>query len=293
MVYRNHPEQRPGTGGSGGVNWQFHSREAIGELEPPRDMWSRLESLPQTYLKERKVKENFKLATNKTVGRTLVDAARNSTDAKNASLWPEAHYLGPLHPVLDWVADRALSRIPERGGIYIVRAEVEAPTVVVHAGLTNRRGQMVSSVFRTVTFPGGTAEFGLTGEFENAAALIADLGLRTTNSNPGPIDTDFYQPLVPAAIDIVGESIEEVIDSGRRRIEQRVHEWFERNEKWKQGALDLVQATRVKQRLRTVTEEDDLIRSMQPNRSLLRPLLVAVPISTPVSVTVDDTTEEN
>lgn len=293
MVYRNHPEQRPGTGGSGGVNWQFHSREAIGELEPPRDMWSRLESLPQTYLKERKVKENFKLATNKTVGRTLVDAARNSTDAKNASLWPEAHYLGPLHPVLDWVADRALSRIPERGGIYIVRAEVEAPTVVVHAGLTNRRGQMVSSVFRTVTFPGGAAEFGLTGEFENAAALIADLGLRSTNSNPGPIDTSVYQSLVPAAIDIVGESIEEVIDSGRRRIEQRVHEWFERNEKWKQGALDLVQATRVKQRLRTVTEEDDLIRSMQPNRSLLRPLLVAVPISTPVSVTVDDTMEEN
>lgn len=293
MVYRNHPEQRPGTGGSGGVSWQFHSREAIGELEPPRDMWSRLESLPQSYLKERKVKENFKLATNKTVGRTLVDAARNSTDAKNASLWPEAHYLGPLHPVLDWVADRALSRIPERGGIYIVRAEVEAPTVVVHAGLTNRRGQMVSSVFRTVTFPGGTFDLGLTGEFENAAALIADLGLKSTNSNPGPVDTSVYQPLIPAAIDTVAESIEEVIDSGRRRIEQRVHEWFERNEKWKQGALDLVQATRVKQRLRTVNEEDDLIRSMQPNRSLLRPLLVAVPISTPVSVTVDDTTEEN
>src|SRR5699024_12147333 len=85
MVYRNHPEQRPGTGGSGGVNWQFHSREATGELEPPREMWSRLESLPQSYLKERKVKENFKLATDKTVGRTHVDAARNSTDAKNRS----------------------------------------------------------------------------------------------------------------------------------------------------------------------------------------------------------------
>src|SRR5699024_7198440 len=176
MVYRNHPEQRPGTGGSGGVNWQFHPREAIAELEPPSDMWSRLESLPQTYLKERKVKENFKLATNKTVGRTLVEAARNSTDAKNASLWPEAHYLGPLYPVLDWVADSALSRIPERGGIYLVRADVEAPTVLVHAGLTNRRGQMVSSIFRSVTFPGGSPDFGLTGEFANAAALIADLG---------------------------------------------------------------------------------------------------------------------
>src|SRR5699024_6322862 len=134
---------------------------------------------------ERGVKANFKLATNKTVGRTHVDAARNSTDSKNASLWPEAHYLEQLHPVLDWLADRALSRIPERGGIYIVRAEVEDQTVVVHAGLPNRRGQMVSSVHHTVTFPFCTAEFGLTGEFENAAALIADLGLRSTNSNHG------------------------------------------------------------------------------------------------------------
>jgi ERCC4-related helicase len=293
MVFRNHPEQPPAADGSGGVNWQFHSREAIAELEPPRDMWSRLESLPQSYLKERGVKANFKLATNKTVGRTLVEAARNSTDAKNASLWPEAHYLGPLHPVLDWVADRALSRIPERGGIYLVRADVEAPTVLVHAGLTNRRGQMVSSIFRSVTFPGGNPDFGLTGEFANAAALIADLGLQSTINNPGPIDTSVYQPLVPAAIDAVAESIEEVIDSGRRRIESRVREWFERNEKWKQGALDLVQATKVTQRLRTVNEEDELIRSMQPNRSLLRPLLVAVPISTPVAETFDENAEEN
>src|SRR5699024_11282229 len=103
----------------------------------------------------------------------------------------------------------------------------------VHAGLTNRRGQMVSSIFRSVTFPSGSPDFGLTGEFANAAALIADLGLQATTNNPGPIDTSVYQPLIPAAIDTVAESIEEVIESGRRRIESRVHEWFERNEKWK------------------------------------------------------------
>ena len=291
MVYRNRPEQPPAADGSGGVNWQFHTRESIAELEAPRDMWSRLESLPQSYLKERGVKANFKLATNKTIGRELVEAARNSTDAKNASLWPEAHYLGPLHPVLDWVADRALSRIPERGGIYIVRAEVAAPTVIVHAGLTNRRGQMVSSIFRTVTFPGGDPDFGLTGEFENAAALIADLGLRSASSNPGPVNTSTYQPLVPAAIDAVAESIVEVIDSGKKRIEDRVHDWFARNEKWKQGALDLVQAAGLQKRMRTVDEEDELIESMQPNRSLLRPLLVAVPTDTPTAA--DETAEEN
>ncbi|UVI34727.1 helicase-related protein [Brevibacterium spongiae] len=293
MVYGNHPEQKPAADGGGGVSWQFHSREAIAELEPPRDMWSRLESLPQSYLKERNVKANFKLATNKLVGRTLVEAARNSLDSKNASLWPEAHYLGPLHPVLEWVADRALSRVPERGGIYVIRAEVEAPTVVVHAGLTNLRGQVVSSIFRTVVFPGGNPDFGLTGEFADAEAVVADLGLRSLTHNPGVIKTENFQPLVPAAIDAVAESIEEVIGSGKARIERRVHEWFDRNEKWKQGALDLVQGATVKHRLRAVSEEDELIRSMQPNRSLLRPLLVAVPTDTPVCEMFNENAEEN
>lgn len=293
MVYGNHPEQKPAADGSGGVSWQFHSREAIAELEPPRDMWSRLESLPQSYLRERKVKANFKLATNKLVGRTLVEAARNSLDSKNASLWPEAHYLGPLHPVLEWVADRALSRVPERGGIYVIRAEVEAPTVVVHAGLTNLRGQVVSSIFRTVVFPGGNPDFGLTGEFADAEAVVADLGLRSLTHNPGVINTENFQSLVPAAIDAVAESIEEVIGSGRARIERRVHDWFNRNEKWKQGALDLVQGATVKHRLKTVSEEDELIKAMQPNRSLLRPLLVAVPTDTPVNEPFDENAEEN
>ncbi|WP_193069918.1 helicase-related protein [Brevibacterium aurantiacum] len=288
MVYRNHPEQHPAADGSGGVSWQYHPRESIAELEPPRDMWSRLESLPQSYLKERRVKSNFKLAVTKTTGQALVNAARNSTDPKNDSLWPEAHYLGPLHPVLRWVADRALSRVPKRGGIYIVRADVLAPTVVVHAGLTNLRGQMVSSVFRTVTFPNGDPEFGLTGEFENAEALLADLGLRTKLPNPGPIDSAPYQSLIPAAIDAVADSIEEVIDSGKRRIETRVSEWFDRNARWKQGALDSTQVSSLKKRIRTVDEEDELINSMQPNRSLLRPLLVAVPADTPIPTAAQD-----
>lgn len=286
MVYRNHPEQRPAVGGSGGVSWQYHSRDSIAELEPPRDMWSRLESLPQSYLKERRVKSNFKLAFTKDKGRALVDGKDSAlADSKNDSLWPEAHYLGPLHPVLEWVADRALSRVPERGGIYIVRADVLAPTVVVHAGLTNLRGQMVSSVFRTVTFPNGDPEFGLTGEFENAEALLADLGLRAKLPNPGPIDSGQYQVLIPVAVDAVADSIEGVIESGKRRIERRVSQWFNRNERWKQGALDFTQVSSLKKRIRAVDEEEELISSMQPNRSLLRPLLVAVPVETPVATT--------
>lgn len=282
MVYRGHPEQAPRHDGSGGVSWINHHRESVAELEPPRDMWSRLDVLPQGYLKERGVKARFKLATAKAVGRALVDAARNSTDPHNDSLWPEAHYLGPLHPVLGWTADRALSRVPKRGGIYIVRADVVAPTVVVHAGLTNKRGQMVSSVFRTVTFPSGPI-FGMVGEYENAEAVISDLGLRSKLSNQGPVDLAEYQPLVPAAVDAVAESIDGVLESGKSRIEKRIQSWYARNQKWQQGALDFTQVSSLKRRTQAVTEEEALIEAMQPNRTLLRPLLVAVPTDTPVS----------
>lgn len=282
MVYRNHPDQPPASDGSGGVSWRPHPREAIVELEPPRDMRRRLENLPQSYLKERGVLSNFKLATSKASGSELVDAARNSTDAKNSSLWPEAHFLGPMHPILEWAADRALARIPERGGIYAVRGDVGAPTVIVHAGLTNRRGQMVSSVFRTVTFPGADPSFGLTGEYESAEAVVTDLGLRATLTNPGPIDLSEVQALVPAAIDTVAASLDEVIASGTRRIEARVTAWYDRNDRWQQTALDLNQVSTLKQRMRTVSSEDELIVSMKPNRSLLRPLLLVVPTDTAV-----------
>ncbi|SIG94427.1 helicase [Mycobacteroides abscessus subsp. abscessus] len=291
MVYRGHPEQHPSADGSGGVSWTNHRRESIAELVPPRDMWSRLDSLPQTYLKERGVKANFKLATSKARGTALVDAARNSTDPNNDSLWPEAHYLGPLHPVLQWTADRALSRVPVRGGIYIVRADVAAPTVVVHAGLTNQRGQMVSSVFRTVTFPSGP-DFGMIGEYESAEAIIADLGLRTKLTNPGPVDLHVYQPLVPAAVDAVASSIDGVIESGKHRIEERISSWYARNRMWQQGAIDLTQGASLKRRSQTVNEEEALIEAMQPNRSLLRPLLVAVPIDTDVHSTTPTAEEK-
>ena len=40
--------------------------------------------------------------------------------AKGGTSWPDASYLAPLHPVLDWAADRALSELG-RGQIFELR----------------------------------------------------------------------------------------------------------------------------------------------------------------------------
>ena len=70
---------------------------------PPEDLRARLEVLPQSYLADRKIVESFTLATSTARGKELLQAALS---AGSDSTWPEAHYLGPLHPVLDWAADR-------------------------------------------------------------------------------------------------------------------------------------------------------------------------------------------
>lgn len=52
------PEKAP----PNGVSWTVHKRQSIAALTPPRDLAQRLEVLPQSYLRDRKVIETFKLA---------------------------------------------------------------------------------------------------------------------------------------------------------------------------------------------------------------------------------------
>src|SRR5699024_10592007 len=100
--------QTPGSPPPNGVGWHHHAQHHIAELVPPADLRGRLEVLPQPYLTERRVHERMRLATSPQRGRTELDRAlQDETD----SAWPEASYLAPLHPVLDWVSDRAMATL--------------------------------------------------------------------------------------------------------------------------------------------------------------------------------------
>ena len=124
-----------------GVNWREYPDQQYAEFEPPADLRQRLEVLPQSYLSERRVLEKLKLATSPAKGKQLLEAALKD---QSQSSWPEAHFLGPLHPVLDWAADRALSRLA-RNQVFAVRGDVDAPTVLLHGTLTDRRGHVVAA----------------------------------------------------------------------------------------------------------------------------------------------------
>ena len=128
-----------------------HPNDII-ELTPPQDLCRRFDYLPQDYVDYRKVKDRLMLATSTVRGNEQLRAAREGDSEKS---WPRAHFLGPLHPVTDWAADRALASMA-RGEIPAVLGTVDTPTGLLWARDQLRGGAHRSTVedVRTGQLPG-------------------------------------------------------------------------------------------------------------------------------------------
>ncbi|WP_308124088.1 helicase-related protein [Mycolicibacterium xanthum] len=182
-----------------GVGWTVSAAHGIAELTPPRDLRQRLGQLPQNYLQHGRVLERLKLATNASVGEAQLRIARQGKGV-DGTTWPEAHYLGPLHPVLDWASDRALTALG-RNQVFVIRGDVDVPTVLLMGTLTNKRGQLISRVFSTAVFPNpANPNFCVVETLENLRFLTSDTALKPGSSNPGPVaDVDRYRAYIPVA----------------------------------------------------------------------------------------------
>ena len=218
----------PAAPGPAGVDWRDYGPQQIVELVPPPDLRQRLEVLPQSYLAERKVARHFKLVTSKARGKALLaDALTDDSD----SSWPEAHYLGPLHPVIDWAADRAMASLG-RNQVFAARGDVDHPTVLLLGTLTNRRGQVVASSYLTAEFPNpANPGFCIVTPYESATAMTDSVGYADTASNPGAVaGAEELQPLVAqaarsaaaemaatfaAAQDAITDRVDRVVPPGR------------------------------------------------------------------------------
>ncbi len=264
-----------------GVAWREYPQQQIVEFTPPRDLLQRLEVLPQGYLAERRIKDTFKLATSPAKGKVLLDAAL--CDASE-STWPEAHYLGPLHPVIDWASDRALASLG-RNQVFLVRGQVDSPTVLLLGTLTNKRGQVVASSFLSVEFPNpANPAFCLAEPHPSAAAMIEAHGLATPGANIGPAaGATAVQPLVAKAVDAARTEMAAVFEAAEQAAASRVEAWSQRVARWEDEADTLIQRHQIKQRRVSVEEERRIAGQMAPDRQLVRPLLVVVPLDHPVA----------
>ena len=183
---------------SGGIGWAEHPEEGLVELVPPPDLMTRLNVLPQGYLAQRKVREKLLLAVTPEAGtESLRRATQGTAPGDQSTQWPQAHYLSPLHPVLDWAVDRALTRLG-RNQVPVATAAVGAPTALVLGTLTNQRGQVVLRAVVGMEFfaPGVDPII-----HQDVAELLQAAGFRTGAVNPGvPLDLAEHQSLVPAAV---------------------------------------------------------------------------------------------
>jgi superfamily II DNA or RNA helicase len=260
---------------AGGVGWRNYGAQRIVELIPPPHLRQRLEVLPQTYLAERKVTQGFKLVTSRERGKALLaDALTDESD----SSWPEAHYLGPLHPVIDWAADRAMASLG-RNQVFAVRGNVDTPTVLLLGTLTNRRGQVVASSYLTAEFPNpANPAFCILTPHESATAMAAEVGYADSASNPGAAaGIDALRPLIAHAVRAAGTEMTAVFGAAQESITSRVQEWSRRATNWDEDAGALIQRKDLVERRVSVQKEKEIADKMVPERKLVRPLLVVVP----------------
>jgi superfamily II DNA or RNA helicase len=276
-VFRD-PSRPPDAGPDSGVGWTEHPQRRLVELRPPADLRRRLAFLPQDYLAERGVRDRLVLATSVGAGeQSLAEARRH----ESSSQWPEAHFLGPLHPVLEWATDRALARIG-RGEVPVVFGAVPAPTVLVQGVLHNERGQVLMHALRAVVALDPNALV----VREDAIEAIREAGVGPDSVNRGlAVDADAWAWLIPAVVARMTAEMT-VLSKGRlNEVVGPVREAATRIRAWRRASEELAagkpgaQAARLRRRIEEHgAAAQDLARAMADTREpLVRPLVAVLP----------------
>lgn len=267
---------------SGGVSYEAHDNDIV-ELTPPRDLCRRFDYLPQDYVTYRKVTERLMLATSERRGNQHLQAAREGDSEKS---WPRAHFLGPLHPVSEWAADRALTNMTQ-SEIPAALGQVDKPTLLLMGTLTNSRGQVLSRTFITATegpfgfdVPAGLQAVDV--EFhEDIYAWLNSAGINDNAINPGEFSIPDNAPqLIAAAVETAHTNLSMVKNTNLEQAENRIAGWQHRADTWQQ-ANSGQQTVKIKDTKRLIHQDEELLKSMAPERSLVRPLALILPENAP------------
>jgi hypothetical protein len=268
---------------NGGVGWKEHPEEGLVELVPPRDLMTRLEVLPQGYLAQRNVREKLLLAVTEDAGKeSLRRATQGSAPGDQTTQWPQAHYLSPLHPVLDWAVDRALMRLG-RNQVPVATAAVEHPTAIVLGTLTNRRGQVVlRSVVGMEFFAPGVAPL----IHQDVAELLEQVGFRKGGVNTGtPLDLAAHRGLVREGVEQMTRYMGVLKTERADLLSEPLKEAARGIAAWRRASevlatqLAPTQAARVRRRIaQHGTDAHELVQSLNARADpMVRVLLVLLP----------------
>jgi len=236
-------------------------READTDLvafTPPDDLIARFRDLPPEYLAEHRIKERLRVSGSATFAEQRLAKARRETD----STWPDVGFLAPVHPVLDWASDRAVTRFG-RNEVPVLVGAVAEPTFLTQAVWSNRQGQPSVGHFGAVT---GLPNAPVVGDLLDA---VVRAGIKEKAVNPGGAGVDLGRlgELLPRAIEAATADLR----VRRADIEADLLAWIEGYRKkldtWQQASLirleDLVASAGRKQAVhRVAADTSSMIESL-------------------------------
>lgn len=274
-------------------------REGDGTIafQPPPDLLHRLKSLPKSYLTEQEIlptanrEARIRLTFDKGLAGKRLKVAREESDSQ----WPNVSYVSDVHPVLDWVTDKALAALrhdeafvlafdPDREKAKdidpVLPAALDGPVYLLQGIYSNKAGRPTVVEWMAVT---GLPDTPRTYRMDNAFLAACRVG----PSMPGraaPVNKDALQRWVPAAVSEARRFLAGREAEYTQQIEAVLAPFEKRVTEWKQAALFTAEARRSQKKKNDVNLTADrrrtLIRSLRTSGApLLRLLAVLEPLS--------------
>ncbi|GGX52648.1 helicase [Streptomyces minutiscleroticus] len=202
-------------------------------FDTPEDLADRLDVLPTGYLRDHGITRRMKLTFSREDAADSLRRARE--DADSTSLWPDAHYVGELHPVLEWITDKVLVQLG-RQRAYVIqadRARVPEPVFLTQGVWSNEDGRPTVVAWLAVDRLDRPGEKPRVRELTRP--LLDEFGLRPDMPDHfAQGDPAALQRLVPEAVaatrremDRLRAQAEEHVDEPLRKYEAKVGRWLE------------------------------------------------------------------
>jgi hypothetical protein len=208
-------------------------------------------------------------------------AQRKLDEARQTkTLWPDIGYLSDLHPLVEWLTDKVLLRVP-RQQAPVLLAKVTEPAFLIEGVYSNALGQPTVVEWMAVTGLPDTP-------------CIADMtdALTAAEVGPGLVNTDQFgdiarlDDLVPAAVDAARVHLEECRAEYDAKVNGPIEEYRARLGTWEQLSLDSLMAQQRSKRDQVNETAGELRRLTDALRTVGEPLLRVLAVLAPVEENV-------
>ncbi|MFF4230376.1 SNF2-related protein [Streptomyces sp. NPDC001820] len=238
----------------------FHLETAVDgddlSFRTPEDLADRLDVLPPGYLREQNITARMKLTFSRDNG---ADALKRARESKGSlSLWPDVHYVGELHPVIEWITDKVLVQFGRRQALVLQvdRELVPDPVFLMQGVWSNAEGRPTAVGWLAVDrldsdSPRARHIIRETRTKEQAAdpdlVSLAELGIdpdEPMDDHFGPSDPDALQPLVPAAVAATRQAMGALRAVADARVDEPLRKYETVVERWRQEELSGMRSSR-------------------------------------------------